>query len=107
MSFSKNALTGMTKAELVDLVIEMQDAAAAAPVDPDKHDTARDVYVHSPAYPVHVFHGFLDAGGDLIIQGLPEDEMGHWAPFYELIVNDQNLGKPEIVPVDEAGNLLT
>jgi len=87
MAFTKTHLSEMKKDELVELVLQLQEEPVAE---------ERDVYLHSAAGPVHIFHGFQDVGGDIVIENIPEDESGHWAPFYELVVNGQNLGRPEI-----------
>jgi hypothetical protein len=67
------------------------------PVKREREVNARTIRITSPAGHVHVFTGFLDDGEKTIeIVGLPEDEQGHWDPWYELTVSGQHLGTPEI-----------
>lgn len=104
-------LAGKTKAELLallpterntkDEILAAVTKVMAPPPEPPKtadHIAERDIRIQSPAGPVHLFHGFVDDGtGAIVIQGLPEDEIGHWDPFYALTVNEQDLGRAQIV----------
>jgi hypothetical protein len=63
----------------------------------------REIRIQSPAGPVHVFKGFVDDGeGAIVLRGLPEDEYGHWEPYYRLTANGQDVGAPEIVTAGQA-----
>lgn len=67
-----------------------------------EHQT-RTLRIHSPAGPIHILTGFVDDGADVIaIAGLPEDERGHWAPFYTATANGQPLTLVRIAPEFEA-----
>jgi hypothetical protein len=83
--------TAPTQEEFDALRAELDAAKAAL-----ARYQGRVVRITSPAGPVHVFRSFDDAGGGLVIAHLPEDEFGHWAPFYSLAANGQDLGAPEI-----------
>jgi len=86
-------LMKLTKEQLTAHILEVEAA---------KPDIAeREVHIKSPAGPVHVHKGFVDDGaGPIVITGLPEDELGFWAPYYSLTINGQDLGGPEILPRD-------
>jgi hypothetical protein len=90
MMASHDALMKLTKDELVKRILDTEKAAKEGKI------AEREVRIKSPAGPVVVGKGFVDDGeGPITIENIPEDEFGHWAPFWEMVVNGQNLGKPE------------
>jgi hypothetical protein len=92
MMASHDALMKLTKDELVKRILDTEKAVKEGKI------AEREVHIKSPAGPVHVHTGFVDDGeGPIVLTGLPEDEIGHWAPYYQLNVNGQPLEGPEIV----------
>lgn len=95
---SHDELMKLTKDELANRIVEMEEAAATEPTP-----EPRTLRIHSPAGPIHMLTGFVDDGAEVIaIAGLPEDERGHWAPFYTATANGQPLTLERIAPEFEA-----